>query len=194
MISNFTCSGQNDIQFKHPPGQIDIQIGHPSEQFDSLNCVKKLIRLWPKKCEQFKYNFPSNFGPMHTDNLIVFQVHLTFKYLNSLASWLLPNHSAISSSGGVGKDGRSTFMPQHPPWTCLSGCRHMMLQSQLNFPFEQGHFQPQHVWAVSRGQCRAPQPGHISSPSCPMLSLGSSLSSETVKWQLKMLVVFRAFR
>ena len=45
MISNFTCSGQNDIQFKHPPGQIDIQIGHPSEQFDSLNCVKKLIRL-----------------------------------------------------------------------------------------------------------------------------------------------------
>ena len=45
IISNLTCSGQNDIHIKHPPGQIDIQIGHPSEQFDSLNCVKKLIRL-----------------------------------------------------------------------------------------------------------------------------------------------------
>ena len=37
------------------------------------------------------------------------------KYLNSLASWLSPNHSALSSSGGVGKGGRSTFSPQHPP-------------------------------------------------------------------------------
>ena len=60
MTSNLTFPAQNDQAISHPPGQIDTQIRHPSEQFDTLHFTKKLIKLRPKKFDNFNCNFISN--------------------------------------------------------------------------------------------------------------------------------------